>query len=983
MNEALFDFLNELDKRTRGALRTDEYSRILYSTDASIYQVKPHAVLLPQTVDDVQAAVELAAKHGVPLLPRTGGSSLAGQAVNRALVMDFTRHLDQVLELNQEEMWVRVQPGIVLDALNIYLRKFGLQFGPDPASSNRAAMGGIVSNNSTGSHSIMYGMTADHVLEMELLLADGTLTRFGPLESAALWQQTQKSGLEGDIYRQMHALTQDAANQEIIRSGTPRHWRRCGGYNLDRLVPVSNGRPTYRWPYDERFNLAKLICGAEGGLGVITELKLNLVPLPKKTALAIVHFNSLSEALTAVPLMLEVGPSAVELLDNLGLTMCRDVPEYARLLSGFIQGTPNCVLITEFYGESEAELVSKMDNLERHMKGQLVNFTAVSRALTPAQQTDVWTVRKVGLGLMMSIKGDHKPIPFIEDAAVPVEHLAEYVTKVERFCNDLGTNVAYYAHASAGCIHIRPLINTKKATEVAKLPQITEFSVDLLRGYGGSFSSEHADGRARSWLNEKFFGPDLYRLYQQVKQIFDPQNILNPGTVVNAGPMTENLRYGESYQVIPITPHLDFSSDQGFDRAVEMCNGAGICRKRTTGTMCPSFMATREEEHATRGRANALRAAMSGHLPKSEFTSERMYQVMELCVSCKACKAECPSSVDMAKIKTEFLAQYHDAHGTPLRDKLFANITPLSRLGSGPLAPLANWSLGNGLIRKGMERTLGISAKRSLPKFARQSFTDWFKNHTPPVAVETLHATSLQQQVVLFNDTFSTYNYPHIAIAATELLEAAGFEVVLPGVTDCGRPSFSKGLVAKARTIAKTVLDHLAPLAEQGLPIIFLEPSDLSALTDDYDSLLPNDPRVALVAAHCRSFEEFIAELADNGELNLNFTDEKRHLILHGHCHQKALIGTKPAHRALTLPPNYTLEEVDSSCCGMAGSFGYEAEHYDISLKMAERRLLPAMRAAAPETILVAPGVSCRQQIKHGANRQVLHPAEVLRAALK
>lgn len=979
MSELLFDFLNELDKRTRGALRTDEYSRILYSTDASIYQVKPHGVLLPQTVDDVQAAVELAAKHHVPLLPRTGGSSLAGQAVNRALVMDFTRHLDQVLEVNQEEMWVRVQPGIVLDALNIYLRKFGLQFGPDPASSNRAAMGGIVSNNSTGSHSIMYGMTADHVLEMEVILSDGTLTRFGPLETAVLPQYLNRSGLEGDIYRQMHTLTQYPANQEIIRSGTPRHWRRCGGYNLDRLVPTVNGRPTYRWPYDNRFNLAKLICGAEGGLGVITELKLNLVPLPTHTALAIVHFNSLPEALTAVPLMLEVGPSAVELLDNLGLTMCRDVPEYARLLSTFIQDTPNCVLITEFYGENEAELLSKMDNLERHLKGQLVNFTAVTRATTPQQQTDVWTVRKVGLGLMMSIKGDHKPIPFIEDAAVPVEHLAEYVTKVERFCNDIGTNVAYYAHASAGCIHIRPLINTKMAKEVAKLPAITEFSVDLLRGYGGSFSSEHGDGRARSWLNEKFFGPDLYRLYQEVKRIFDPQNILNPGTIVNAGPMTENLRYGESYQVIPITPHLDFSSDHGFDRAVEMCNGAGICRKRTTGTMCPSFMATREEEHATRGRANALRAAMSGHLPPSEFTSERMYQVMELCVSCKACKAECPSSVDMAKIKTEFLAQYHDAHGVPLRDRLFANITPLSRLGSGAMARLANWTLGNSLIRKSMERTLGISAKRSLPNFARQSFTDWFNKHTPVGA----HRDAPLQQIVLFNDTFSTYNYPHIAIAATELLEMAGFAVVLPGVTDCGRPSFSKGLVDKARAIAQTVLDHLVPLAKQGLPIIFLEPSDLSALTDDYASLLPNDPRIALVAAQCRSFEEFIAELADNGDLNLNFTEEARHLVLHGHCHQKALIGTNPAHRALTLPPNYTLEEVDSSCCGMAGSFGYEAEHYDISLKMAERRLLPAMRAAAPETILVAAGVSCRQQIKHGAGRQVLHPAEILRAAIK
>jgi FAD/FMN-containing dehydrogenase/Fe-S oxidoreductase len=976
----LYYFLNELRQRVDGELRTDEYSRILYSTDASIYQVIPHAVLIPRTVADVQAAVTLAAQYQVPLLPRTGGSSLAGQAVNEALVIDMSRHLDQVIELNQVEQWVRVQPGIVLDELNLFLRPHGLQFGPDPASSNRACMGGIVANNSTGSHSILYGMTADHVLATNVILSDGSVARLEP--DLAGWQSPIAQNLTGlgsraaQITQAIQQLTNDPTNQEIIRSGTPRHWRRCGGYNLDRFVEG----PSFRWPQDGRFNLTNLICGSEGTLAVMTELKLNLVPLPKMTALAIVHFDNLKTALAAVPIILEVEPSAVELLDNLGLTMCRDVPEYARLLTTFIEGQPNCVLITEFYGESEAGLAHKIGQLRTHLQKQGAGETAVTLATDPALQANVWKVRKVGLGLMMSIKGDHKPIPFIEDAAVPVEHLADYVTQVEDFCHGIGTDVAYYAHASAGCVHIRPLVNTKKAGEIAKLPEITSFSVELLHGYGGSLSSEHGDGRARSWLNERFFGPDLYRLYRQVKQIFDPDNIFNPGNIVNALPMTENLRYGEDYQAIQLQTHLDFSDDLGFDRAVEMCNGAGICRKRTADTMCPSFMVTREEEHSTRGRANALRAALSGKLPPTELTSPRMYQVMDLCISCKACKAECPSSVDMAKIKTEFLAQYHNAHGVPLRDKLFANITPLSRLGGGAFAPLANWTLGNGLIRLGMEHTLGISAKRSLPRFARQSFVSWFQNRTPVVGAQ--RAAPLQQ-VVLFNDTFSTYNYPHIAIAATELLELAGFAVVLPGVTDCGRPSFSKGLVDKARKIAQQVLDHLAPLAEQGLPIIFLEPSDLSAITDDYHSLLPNDPRVALVAARCRSFEEFIAELADSGELKLNFTDEKRHLILHGHCHQKALIGTKPAHRALTLPPNYTLEEVDSSCCGMAGSFGYEAEHYDISLKMAERRLLPAMRAAAPETILVAPGVSCRQQIKHGAGRQVLHPAEVLRAALK
>ncbi|MFN2173589.1 MAG: FAD-binding and (Fe-S)-binding domain-containing protein, partial [Candidatus Promineifilaceae bacterium] len=649
----LAEFLSDLEKRTAGDLRTDQYSRILYSTDASIYQVMPHGVFFPQSNEDVQAAVELAARYKVPLIARTAGSSLAGQAVGEALIMDFTRHLDQVLELNVEEHWVRVQPGIVLDALNIYLRPHGLQFGPDPASSNRAAMGGITSNNSTGAHSILYGMTADHVLEMNVLLDDGSNAHFQPLD----WQDTAngpteldrylgKSGREGEIYRQINTLVTNPANQAVIAANTPRQWRRCGGYNLDRFVddPALN----WKWAHDTRFNLAKIISGAEGTLGVITDLTLNLVPLPQQTALAIVHFDDLHTALSAVPVMLEVEPSAIELLDNLGLTMCRDVPAYSRLLETFLHGRPDCVLITEFYGESEAELRDKVARLEAHLEKQQVGATAVTRAFDPALQANVWTVRKVGLGLMMSIKGDHKPIPFIEDSAVQPEHLAEYVTRLEAFCNDLGTQVAYYAHASAGCIHIRPLINQKAASDVAKMPQIVSFAVEMLGAYGGSLSSEHGDGRARSWMNERFFGPELYGLYKQVKQIFDPHGIFNPDNIVDAGPMTENLRYGAAYQAIQLTPHLDFSEDGGFDRAVEMCNGAGICRKRTTGTMCPSFMATREEEHSTRGRANLLRAALSGKLPPEELTGPRIYEAMDLCIECKACKAECPSAVDMA-----------------------------------------------------------------------------------------------------------------------------------------------------------------------------------------------------------------------------------------------------------------------------------------------------------------------------------------------
>ncbi len=971
MSSDVQDFLNELSKRVQGDVRQDRYSRMLYSTDASIYQVMPHAVLIPQQIEDVHAAVELAARYNVPITPRTGGSSLAGQAVNQALVIDMSRYLDQVLEVNTEEQWTRVRPGIVLDELNLHLRQYGLQFGPDPASSNRAAMGGIVSNNSTGSHSIMYGMTADHVLGSNVILSDGTMTSFEFLNPDELGQYQGRGGLEGDIYRKIQSLA--SQNVDTIRAGTPRHWRRCGGYNLDRFIDEG---VSFKYEHDRRFNLSKIVCGAEGTLAVLTEIKLNLVPIPKKTALAIVHYNDLKEALLSVPVLLETDPSAVELLDNLGLSMCREVPQYARLLETFVEGEPNCVLLTEFYGESESELTSKLDRLKNHINAQGIPTSAIVTVTDPQHQANVWTVRKVGLGFLMSIKGDHKPIPFIEDAAVPVEHLAEYVTKIEAFCQDIGTKVGYYAHASAGCVHIRPLVNTKKAQEIAKLSQITDFSVDLLRGYGGSLSSEHGDGRARSWANKRFFGSELYTLYQDVKQAFDPNNIMNPGNVVNAPPISEDLRYGDTYEVIPMTPNLDFSYEQGFDRAVEMCNGAGVCRKKTTGTMCPSFMATREEEHSTRGRANALRAAISGVLPQQEFTSKRMYDVMDLCISCKACKAECPSSVDMGKIKVEFLAQYYQANDTPLRARLFANIARLSRLSSGPLAPLANWGTRNPLVRSALESMLGISKERMLPPFASEPFTTWFDRH------QTASTVANRQQVVLFNDTFNTYNYPNVSIAATEVLDAAGFQVTLPGHKCCGRPAISKGLVNQARSFAQDTVARLAPFARQGIPIVGLEPSCLLTLRDEYLYLLPGHDDVQMVADNAYSFEEFMTQLADEGNLNLSFKAEDRHVLLHGHCHQKALVGTDPSHRTLTLPDGYVVNEVEAGCCGMAGSFGYEAEHYDLSIKMGERRLLPTVREVDNETIIAAAGVSCRQQIKHGTGKQALHPAEVLRDAM-
>ncbi|MFQ5610847.1 MAG: FAD-binding and (Fe-S)-binding domain-containing protein [Anaerolineae bacterium] len=956
-SENLQAFLAELSPQLAGEVRVDDYSRVLYSTDASIYQIKPLGVVLPRTMEDVAATVEAAARYKIPLLPRGAGSSLAGQTVGEAIVIDMSRHLSQILEVNPEERWARAQPGVVLDHLNLHLKPYGLQFGPDPASGNRASLGGIVGNNSTGAHSILYGMTADHLLAVKALLSDGTAVACGPLDEAALQNKLRLPGLEGDIYRAVRRVVDE--NRAAIQARTPQTWRRCGGYNLDRFV---DARP---------FNLAGLICGSEGTLATVTEVRLNLVPRPPMTALVIVQFDAMQAALEATPLILECEPSAVELMDEMGLSLCRGVPEYARRLT-FLQGQPECILVTEFYGEGEAELRAKMDRLERHLRRRKAG-TAYVRAVTPAQQADVWGVRKAGLGLLMGIKGDFKPIPFIEDTAVPVEHLAGYIGRVEGLMRELNTRAAYYAHASAGCLHIRPLINLKTEDGLLKMKTIAEATCDLVLEYGGAFSSEHGDGLARSWLNERVFGPAVYRAFCQVKAAFDPYNLMNPGKVVDAPPMTGHLRYGPDYagRLVPLAEHLDFSADRGFARAVEMCNGAGVCRKTLDGTMCPSYMVTREEEHSTRGRANALRAAMSGFLPQSELTSRRMYQVLDLCLECKACKSECPSAVDMARIKFEFLVHYYQTHPPDLRTRLLAGIPTLNRLGSGPLAPLANAVLGSRPARRVLDRVLGLDARRSLPALARQPFTTWFARRRAVA----------ERQVVLFNDTWLTYNQPEVGVAAVEVLEAAGFQVMLPGHRCCGRPYISKGFVKQARQAARATLDRLAPLAGQGLPIVVCEPSCASALRDDY-LYLSDDPRRELVAGHCFTFEEFIAGLADEGALNLSFSGEARHLLLHGHCHQKALVGTGPARRALTLPPNYTVEEVDSGCCGLAGAFGYEREHYDLSLAMAGRRLLPAVRAAGAETIVVAAGTSCRAQIEHGAGRRALHPAQVLREAL-
>ncbi len=965
---AVEDFAAALRPRIAGSVRTDHFNRVLYSTDASNYQVMPLAVVIPAQREDVIAAVEMAAQYGLPLLPRGGGTSLAGQAVGEAVVLDMT-HLTRILRVDGPRRRVHVEPGLILARLNAAMGRRGLKYGPDPATDNRAVLGGIVGNNSTGSHSVLYGMTADHVIGVDAVLADGSVVTFGPLDEAEIGRKAALNTLEGRIYRHVTATLQ--AHSTAIREHLPKTWRRCGGYNLDRLLPsgsmpAGSPLPPLRLE-DDRFNLARLIVGSEGTLATIIGVTVNLVPVPQAKALAVLHFDDLNAALESVPALLELGPSAIELLDKTQMDLCRASEAWAAKLS-FVRGDPAAVLVTEFYGADEAELTAKLDRLAAHVQKRRLPVTETVRLLDAGAQANVWGVRKAGLGLLMSLRGDAKPIPFIEDVAVPVEHLAAYTRDVQRVAAETNTRLAIYAHASAGCLHIRPILNLKSSKGVATMVQIQRAVADLVLKYGGVLSSEHGDGIARSWLNRHIYGDEVYEAFRAVKAAFDPDGRMNPGRIVDAPHISEHLRYGPDYHTLPLYEHLDWSADHGFAGAVEMCNGAAVCRKVEGGTMCPSYMVTLEEEHSTRGRANLLRAALSGLIPREQLFGDRMAAAMDLCVSCKACKSECPSAVDMARIKFEWLAHRLRHHRPSLRTWLFAHMPTLSRLGS-LFAPLANAVLGLPLTRNLLDLTLGIDRRRRLPRFAPA-----FTRQPHPIPRTT------GKKVVLYVDTWANFHETGIAQAAWDVLTAAGYEVIIPPYTCCGRTYISKGFVDRAKAAADRVMDALAPYGRADVPIVGLEPSCILTVRDEHQYLSDHPDRAA-VARNTYTFEEFAALHAEEWA-DLFEHDSQRPLVLHGHCHQKALVGTEPAHTALHLTCDH-VHEVDSGCCGMAGAFGYEKEHYEISEAMAFHRLIPGVQSTPQETTVVAAGTSCRHQIKDFTGREAQHPAQVLAAALK
>jgi FAD/FMN-containing dehydrogenase/Fe-S oxidoreductase len=970
---AVQDLAHDLRWRVRGEVRFDAVSRALYSTDASIYEIEPIGVVLPRDAGDVQAVLEITRAARVPVLPRGGGTSLAGQTVGRAVVLDCSKYMNRVLEVDVEAGRARVEPGVIRSELSAVLSGTGLIFGPETSTQNRATIGGMIGNNSSGSRSIVYGKTVDHVEEVRAFLAGGRPVVLGPLAPEEVAARARRDGPEGRLYREIPRIIEE--HRDEVARRFPRLLRRVSGYNLDAFPP---GGP---------FNLAKLVVGSEGTLAVVTEATVTLSPRPAATVLAVLQFDDIIPALERTMEILDSGPTAVELTDKLVLDMARQAREHSRKLT-FVEGDPEAIVIVEYAGERPEALLPKLDALEARLRRTGFRGTML-RIVEPAAQANVWAVREAGVGLLLGMKAARKPIAFVEDTAVPPERVAEYTRRFREIVERHGTRASFYGHASVGLLHTRPILDLKQARDVAEMRQIAEEISDLVREFGGAFSGEHGDGLARGEFIEKMFGPRLSRAFREVKDAFDPEGLMNPGKIVDAPPMTESLRYGPDYRAVVPPTVQDFARDGGFASAVELCSGVGACRKVRGGTMCPSYMVTLEEAHSTRGRANALRAAISGRLPRGAFTSREMYEVMDLCIGCKACKAECPSNVDMAKLKHEFLAAYYEAHGTPLRARVFGHVAAMGPLGCAT-APVSNWLLASRPVRWALDRFLGIDARRRLPAFARPRFSRWFAAHGPgrdagPGAPAGDAGRALREipgrgRVLLLVDTFTEFYYPEIGRAAVRLLRAAGCRVELARTRCCGRPMISNGLLREARALAAENIARVRPWAEQGIPLVGLEPSCAVTFKDEYPDLVPG-AAADLVARTTLMLEEFLAHLRAAG-VRPPFAPQERRVLLHGHCHQKAMVGTGPSLEALRAVPGYRVQEVDSGCCGMAGSFGVEREHYAISLAMGERALFTAVRQQPSDALIVASGASCRQQIAHGTGRRAVHLAEALAAAL-
>ncbi len=942
-----------------GDVEVERYRRLLYATDASIYEMEPVAVVYPRSAEDVGHVMRVAEQHGVPVLPRGGGTSLSGQTVNHAIVLDFTTHMADVIAIDPDGQTARVQPGVVLAELNKALRPHGLQYPIDPSTANRATIGGGVGNNSCGAHSGVYGKTVDNVVALEVVLSDGSTATLEALNEDEAAARGSREGLEADIYRGVRALARE--HRAEVEKRFPKILRRVSGYNLDEV------------PEEGPLNLAKVVVGSEGTLATVTEATVRVVPIPPAKMLAALHFRTVVEAAAATVRANAHGPSAVELVDDTIIERCRESAGFRDLVA-FVEGEPGALLLVEFAGERAEEVEAKVEGLRADLVGEEGAFAAVV-AREAAEQQRMWRMREAGLGLLMSLRGDAKPASFVEDTAVAPERLAEYVARFDALVKARGLRPAYYGHASVGCLHIRPVVDLKDAEGLANAEGLAEEIADLVLEFGGSLSGEHGDGIVRGVFTERMFGPQLTRAFRELKALWDPQGLLNPGKIVETPPFSDNLRLSPATVNAELHTELDFAFEGGLARAAEQCNGQGACRK-LDGGMCPSYMVTGDEEHSTRGRANLLRQALNGALPLEDLTSERMREALDLCVECKACKTECPSGVDFAKLKYEVQAQSSAAHGAPLRDRVFARIRVLSALTS-PVAPLANTVARLGPARAFLERAGAVDRRRPLPAFAPQRFGRWWARRPRP------EGEASRGEAVYLVDTFTEYFHPEVGRAAVRVLEALGYAVtVVPKLECCGRPAISKGQLGLARGWAEANVARLEPYTRRGVPIVGTEPSCLLTLRDEYRDLLPGE-RAEAVAGQAVLLDELVARVAGEDALvaDLFGTGSGGEVLVHAHCHQKALAGADATLRALEVA-GYAPSLVDSGCCGMAGSFGFEREHYEVSQEMGAYRLFPAVEAAGAEVAVAVTGVSCRQQIGHFTSRRPRHVAELLAESL-
>ena len=916
------------------------------------------------------AAVEIAARHRVSITARGGGTSQAGQAIGAGLQLDTSKYLNRILELNIAERWAWIEPGVVLDELNARLKPHGLRFAPDISTASRATVGGMMANNSSGARSVLYGKTIDHVLEQHVVLADGSIAHFRPLGASELDAACAGGTLEASCYRTVREL--GIARRDEIDRRFPKVLRRVGGYNLDEFTDAS-----------KPFNLAKLIVGSEGTLGLVVAAKVNLVPLPAAKAVLTIEFDELFDALAATPLVLLHKPSAVEVMDRFILDHAKESPALDALRRGILIGDPGALLCVEFYGDRADDLSPQLDALELALASSGFRCRW-RRAIAPADQARIWSFREASLGLSMAMKGDGKSLSFVEDTAVAPEKLRDYIERFLRIVREHDTVAGVYAHASVGCLHVRPVVNLKTADGVKMFESIANAVADLVLEFGGALSGEHGDGLVRGAFTEKMFGPVLYEAFRTVKRTFDPNGLFNPGKIVDTPSMTSNLRYGAGYVTPNPATFFDYSEHGGMARAVEMCSGLGACRKTLEGTMCPSYVATREEKHSTRGRANTLRLAMAGRLGESGLADHDVHDVLDLCLECRACKAECPVGVDVARFKSEFLAGYWQRHGMPLKTRVIGHVRTVSEWGSR-FAPIANAVAGSRVGRWINEQVLGIDRRRVPPAYTHDTFRQRFARRESTIRESTIQsAIRNPQSAILFADTFTSYNHPDIGMAATDVLESAGVRVRLQPHGCCGRPLISQGLLDEARAAAQVNADALYEAAARGERILFLEPSCLSAVREDAPALLRGEAqrKARVVGDACLLFEDYVEQEWQAGRIHLDLKAGPSAVTLHGHCHQKAMGLLPPTRALLSRIPSCSLVDLDAGCCGMAGSFGYAKEHYEVSRAIGERTLLPAARALAPDAVLVAPGTSCREQVKHFTGVEALHPAQLLQSLL-